>query len=56
MKLEKSDELKFIVQVSKQETTFQGKPYACDRLEQLVHQFSEQKTRDSLFTAGEQTG
>ena len=56
MQLEKSDELKFIVQVYKQATIFQGKPYACDRLEQLVHQFSEQKTRDSLFTAGEQTG
>ena len=56
MQLEKSDELKFIVQVYKQATIFQGKPYACDRLEQLVRQFSEQKTRDSLFTAGEQTG
>ena len=49
MQLDKSDELKFVMQVYMQETTFQGKPYEYERLQQFAHRYMEQKTWDSMF-------
>ena len=49
MQLEKSDELKFIMQMHEPETIFQGKPHEYERRKQCVPKDVEQKTRDSLF-------
>ena len=51
MQLEKSDGPKFVMQVYKQATTFQGKPHEHEWFEQFVQKYLKRKTRDSLLEA-----
>ena len=56
MQLEKSENLKFVMQLSKQETTFHGNLDEYDRLKHSVQEHLKHKIKDSLFQSQKRTG